>query len=131
MLHGDRLRDTNWGTIHINSCATQGGKHVDVKKDKTKPEEEYFARVEFDKRQKALKEKHRRLQKEERKRRKEEHWMQCPKCGMEMVEITFEGIHVDKCSECLGIFFDNGEIEQLIEKNKPGFLSRMTSIFSG
>jgi hypothetical protein len=104
---------------------------VDVKKDKTKPEEEYFARVEFDKRQKALKEKQRRFQKEERKRRKEEHWMQCPKCGMEMVEITFEGIHVDKCSECLGIFFDNGEIEQLIEKNKPGFLSRMTAIFSG
>lgn len=103
---------------------------MDVKKDKTKPEEEYFARVEFDKRQKALKEKQSRIQKEERTRLKEDHWMHCPKCGMEMVEITFEGIKVDKCSECLGIFFDNGEIEQLIENNKPGFLSRMTSIFS-
>ncbi len=103
---------------------------MDMKKDKKKQEEEYFARVEFDKRRKALKEKQGRIQQEERKRLKEEHWMQCPKCGMEMVEITFEDIHVDKCSECLGIFFDNGEIEQLIEKNKPGFLSRITSIFS-
>ena len=103
---------------------------MDVKKDKKKQEEEYFARVEFDKRQKALKEEQCRIQKEERTQLKEDHWMHCPKCGMEMVEISFEGIKVDKCSECLGIFFDNGEIEQLIEKNKPGFLSRMTSIFS-
>jgi hypothetical protein len=103
---------------------------VDVKKEKKKQEEEYFARVEFDKRQKALKKKQSRIQQQERTRLKEDHWMHCPKCGMEMVEITFEGIHVDKCSECLGIFFDNGELDQLIEKNKPGFLSRMTSIFS-
>jgi Zn-finger nucleic acid-binding protein len=48
---------------------------------------------------------------------------------MEMVEITFEGIKVDKCSECLGIFFDNGEVDQLIDKNRPGFLSRMAEIF--
>lgn len=100
-----------------------------MKKDKMKQEEEYFARVEFDKRRIALKEKQSRIHQEERTQLKEDHWMHCPKCGMEMVEITFEGIHVDKCSECLGIYFDNGEIEQLIEKNKPGFLSRMTSIF--
>ena len=35
---------------------------MDVKKDKKKQEEEYFARVEFDKRQKALKEKQSRIQ---------------------------------------------------------------------
>jgi hypothetical protein len=130
MLHGRRLRDTYCSRIQLNSHPTEGGTQVDVKKDKKKPEEEYFARVEFDKRQKALKEKQSRIQQEERTRLKEDHWMHCPKCGMEMVEITFEGIHVDKCSECLGIFFDNGEVDQLIEKNKHGFLSRMTSIFN-
>ncbi len=55
--------------------------------------------------------------------------MRCPKCGMEMVEITFEDIKVDKCSACLGVFFDNGEVDRLIDTNKPGFLSRMASIF--
>ena len=98
-------------------------------KEARKQEEEYFARIEFDKRKKALKEKQSRIKKEEKIRLKEEHWMHCPKCGMEMVEISFEGIKVDKCTECLGIFFDNGEVEQLVEKNKPGFLGRMTSIF--
>ena len=98
-------------------------------KEARKQEEEYFARIEFDKRKKALKEKQSRIKKEEKIRLKEEHWMHCPKCGMEMVEISFEGIKVDKCTDCLGIFFDNGEVEQLVEKNKPGFLGRMTSIF--
>lgn len=98
-------------------------------KETRKQEDEYFARVEFEKRKKALKEKQGRIREEERKRLKEEHWMHCPKCGMEMVEITFEGIKVDKCSECLGIFFDDGEVDQLIKKNKPGFLSRMASVF--
>ena len=98
-------------------------------KEARKQEEEYFARIEFEKRKKALEEKQSRIKKEEKIRLKEEHWMHCPKCGMEMVEISFEGIKVDKCTACLGIFFDNGEVEQLVEKNKPGFLGRMTSIF--
>ena len=29
----------------------------------------------------------------------------------------------------LGIFFDNGEVDQLIDKNRPGFLSRMAEMF--
>jgi hypothetical protein len=102
---------------------------MDFDKETRKQEDEYFARIEFEKRKKALEEKHRRMKKDERKRLAEQHWMCCPKCGMEMVEITFEGIKVDKCSECLGIFFDNGEVDQLIDKNRPGFLGRMASIF--
>ena len=100
-----------------------------VDKETRKQEDEYFARIEFEKRKKALAEKQKRMKKEERKELKEKHWMHCPKCGMEMVEIEFEGIKVDKCSECLGIFFDNGEVDHLIEKNRPGFLSRMAAIF--
>lgn len=102
---------------------------MDSDKDARKQEDEYFARIEFDKRKKALDEKQRLMKKEERRRLREQHWMNCPKCGMKMVEISFEGIKVDKCSECLGIFFDDGEVDQLIGKNKPGFLSRMAEIF--
>lgn len=102
---------------------------MEIDKDRKKQEDEYFARIEFEKRKKALAEMQSRMLAEEREELRKQHWMHCPKCGMEMVEITFEGIKVDKCSACLGIFFDNGEVDQLIEKNKPGFLGRMTSIF--
>ena len=98
-------------------------------KEQKKKEEEYFARIEFERRQKQLKEKPRQMEEEEKKRVKDLHWMRCPKCGMEMIEIDFEDIKVDKCSSCLGIYFDDGEIAQLVEKNKPGFMGRLSSIF--
>lgn len=39
--------------------------------------------------------------------------MQCPKCAAEMVKVTFEGIEVDRCSRCQGIWFDMLEHEDL------------------
>ena len=48
---------------------------------------------------------------------KELHYMHCPKCGFDMVEVSLEGINIDKCIFCEGIFFDYGELEKLL-KNK-------------
>ncbi len=57
-----------------------------------------------------------------------EHWMKCPKCGADMQEIEMDGILVDKCSGCDGIFFDRGEVELMIEAHKGG-LSRLKKLF--
>lgn len=100
-------------------------------KDQKKKEDEYFARIEFEQRQKQLAEKQLQMEQEEKEKTKALHWMHCPKCGMEMIEIDFEGIKVDKCSSCLGIYFDNGEVELLVDKNKPDFLGRLSSMFKG
>ena len=40
--------------------------------------------------------------------------MTCPKCHAEMRTYERNGIHVDQCSECRGIFLDRGELEHLI-----------------
>ena len=74
-------------------------------------EEEYFARIEFERKKIIEEEKHRKLAEEERKKVKELHYMRCPKCGMELIEIDFKNIKADKCSECEGIWLDAGEIE--------------------
>jgi len=42
--------------------------------------------------------------------------MRCPKCRSDMDQIEYEGIEVDRCSICNGIWFDFGEIEQLQNK---------------
>ena len=34
----------------------------------------------------------------------------CPDCAKNMDKVYFNGVIVDKCSECNGIFFDNGEL---------------------
>src|SRR3989339_2105834 len=90
-------------------------------------EEEYFARIEFEKKKKLEHEKHLKLAAEEKKRLKELHYMRCPKCGMELVEVHYKGIAVDKCSECEGIWLDSGEFESASRLEK----SSIEKLFRG
>lgn len=91
-------------------------------------EEEYFARVEFEKRKKIEEEKHKQLAEQEKKRLQEIHHMRCPKCGMELIEIDYKHIKVDKCSECDGIWLDAGEIEAVSKLEKSG-MDKLFGVF--
>lgn len=91
-------------------------------------EEEYFARVEYEKKKKLEEEKHKKLAGEERRRLKELHYMRCPKCGMELIEIDYKGIEVDKCSECEGIWLDAGELEAVARLEKT-VIDKFFSVF--
>ena len=96
-------------------------------------EEEYFYRQNkklIDKRRAELEEK----RAEQRKRElKEQHWMRCPKCGDEMEEIDLAGVKIDKCGGCNGVFFDEGELNIILEAQLPeGFLAGMKKkLFGG
>jgi uncharacterized protein YjhX (UPF0386 family) len=83
-------------------------------------EQEYFARVELERRRKAEEEKQKKIARDEKKRLKELHYMCCPKCGMELQEIDYKNIKVDKCYGCEGMWFDEGEADLLsrLEKRK-------------
>ena len=39
----------------------------------------------------------------------------CPKCHGQMRNYERNGVHVDQCTECRGIFLDRGELERLID----------------
>jgi uncharacterized protein len=39
----------------------------------------------------------------------------CPKCGGEMRTYERNGVVVDQCTECRGIFLDRGELERLVD----------------
>ena len=39
----------------------------------------------------------------------------CPKCHGAMRSYERNGVHVDQCTECRGIFLDRGELERLME----------------
>jgi uncharacterized protein len=41
--------------------------------------------------------------------------MTCPKCHGEMRSYERNGVHVDQCSDCRGLFLDRGELERLVE----------------
>ncbi len=91
-------------------------------------EEEYFARLEFEKKKKLEEERQARMAEEEKRRRKELHFMHCPKCGMDLIEIDYRGIAVDKCSVCDGVWLDAGELEQISRLDK-GMLDKWFSVF--
>lgn len=91
-------------------------------------EEEYIARMEYERLKKLEHEKHKKLAEEEKNRLKELHYMRCPKCGMELIEIDYKGIKVDKCSECEGIWLDAGELEAISKLEKTG-LDKLFSVF--
>jgi uncharacterized protein len=92
-------------------------------------EEEYFIRMEFEKKKKLEEEKHKKLGEVEKKKLKEIHYMRCPKCGMELIEIYYNGVHTDKCSECGGIWLDTGEFEML-SKTDNSVLTGLFRMFS-
>jgi Zn-finger nucleic acid-binding protein len=39
----------------------------------------------------------------------------CPKCAGEMRRYERNGVVIDQCTECRGIFLDRGELEHLVD----------------
>jgi PAT family beta-lactamase induction signal transducer AmpG len=42
--------------------------------------------------------------------------MRCPKCRADMEQVTYEGVEIDRCGLCQGMWFDAGEVEALAHK---------------
>ena len=91
-------------------------------------EEEHFAKLEFERKKKAEEEKIAKMKDAEKKKHKELHHMRCPKCGMQLVEIDYKGIKIDRCTGCTGVWLDAGELEQVAELEHAG-LSKFFKVF--
>ena len=91
-------------------------------------EEEYFARLEFERKKKLEAELQKKMVQEEKRKQKELHFMHCPKCGMKLIEIDYKGIEVDKCSACDGVWLDAGELQQVSRLEKT-VLDKFFSVF--
>ncbi len=92
-------------------------------------EEEFFARKEYERLKKSQEDNQKNLAAAQRVKEKELHYMKCPKCGMNLVEIDYKNIKVDKCSECEGIWLDAGELD-MVGKMDKGSLDKLFSVFS-
>ncbi len=51
--------------------------------------------------------------------------LNCPKCDGKLVETDYENVSVDVCDTCSGVWFDAGELAQVVDKNEnSGWLNR-------
>lgn len=91
-----------------------------------KNEDEYFVRRDAELMAKMRAE----LDEQRRKQERSAHHMKCPKCGADLREREIDQIKVDVCSECHGVWFDQGEMELLRHiRSKEGTISGVVTDF--
>ena len=49
----------------------------------------------------------------------------CPKCGIALEQQTKQGVTIDVCPTCSGIWLDGGELEAIMEREDEGWLTRL------
>lgn len=42
--------------------------------------------------------------------------MKCPKCQVELVISDRQGIEIDFCPQCRGVWLDRGELDKIVER---------------
>ena len=49
--------------------------------------------------------------------------MKCPNCNVQLIMSERQGIEIDYCPQCRGIWLDRGELDKIIERsaNEPTF----------
>jgi uncharacterized protein len=86
-------------------------------------EEEYFHR----KNQEAIEKLREKMKVAEEAKAAGTSSMRCPRCDGTLNESAFEGVSIDTCDKCAGVWLDSGELEQLTRKEAGGWLGRLWS----
>jgi hypothetical protein len=94
----------------------------------TEREDEYFVRIEQEMKKQIEERKKKQTSKDEIEKLRELHFMKCPKCGMDLIELDFKGIKIDECSACRGMWLDAGEFDSLAKIAQP-VLERLLNVF--
>ncbi len=51
--------------------------------------------------------------------------MQCPVCRVGLAMSERQGIEIDYCPQCRGVWLDRGELDKIIERSQPEAQERM------
>lgn len=84
-------------------------------------EEEYFRRQERE----AIEKLRAQMSAEEQAKAAEAVALECPRCDGKLERVINEGVEIDVCNTCGGVWLDAGELEQLSKRETGGWLSRL------
>jgi hypothetical protein len=93
----------------------------------SKTEDEYFAKESAELIKKRRSEAERAADEAERK----SHYMRCPKCGGHLAIEDYQGVEIDRCKDCSGIWLDPGEMETLVAREDASVISIFRSVMKG
>jgi uncharacterized protein len=86
-------------------------------------EHEYFVRRNAE----ILEERRARLDEERRLKERSSHLNKCPRCGIDLEERDHNGVKIDQCASCGGMWLDKGELEIIeeLDRHTPGFMHNL------
>lgn len=84
-------------------------------------EEEYFHRKEKE----AIEKLRAKMTADEQARVAAAAALKCPKCNEALQGVMFEGVEIDTCDKCGGVWLDANELAALTKNDKGGWLSRL------
>jgi hypothetical protein len=94
-------------------------------------EDEYFARVDMEKRKALAADRAKAMAEDDRRRLKDTHFMHCPKDGHDLVTVSLHGVQVEQCGQCNGMWLDAGELDELVESDRSGLIEKLRNVFRG
>ncbi|MEK7256949.1 MAG: zf-TFIIB domain-containing protein [Bacteroidota bacterium] len=47
--------------------------------------------------------------------------MKCPKCNVDLLMTDRQGVEIDYCPTCRGVWLDRGELDKIIERSETAF----------
>jgi len=59
--------------------------------------------------------------------RRDAEKLSCPRCGQGLAPVVYQGVTVDQCPVCQGVWLDAGELEQVTQK--AGLLGGFAKLF--
>lgn len=86
-------------------------------------EEEYFRRKEKE----AIEKLRAKMTEEEQAKIAAAAALQCPKCDGQLQALMFEGVELDACDKCGGVWLDANELAALTKREEGGWFSRLFS----
>lgn len=92
-------------------------------------EDEYFQRLNAEKKARMKKELDAKEAQEARAAAKDLHYHMCGKCGAKMDTRVYRGVEIEQCPDCGAVLLDPGELQQLAGEDNSGVVSQFLSIF--
>ena len=84
-------------------------------------EDEYFARRDAE----LMRQQREAMERQAGEAERKSHYMKCPKCGYDLITGDWQGVQIDQCTHCHGLWFDAGEAESLLKHSDRGLFNRV------
>lgn len=84
-------------------------------------EDEYFAKRDAE----LLRQQRAAAQRTASEAERRSHYMKCPKCGYDLITGDWDGIQIDQCTHCHGLWLDAEEADALLQHPHPNVIARV------